>query len=268
MNKKSILIPLLLACAALGVFRAQAAERLSLDAGWRFLQGDVALPSIQGHGASYLSAQTGEAHGPAKADYDDSTWRRLDLPHDWAVEGPYGAEQNKSQGYRPRGIGWYRRYFTLPVSDRGRHLELQLDAVATHSTVWVNGIVVNRNWLGYNGRALDITPYVRYGDEVNTIAVRADANAMEGWWYEGAGIYRHTWLVKRSSLHLITDGVFANPTMSPDGAWSIPVEATVANSGSAAETVGIIVELLDGAGHEIARGMTTATVEPLQEIVA
>src|SRR5205814_1079620 len=81
-----------------------------------------------------------------------------------------------------RGIGWYRRYLKLPESDRGRHIELQFDAIATHSTVWINGIVVNRNWSGYNGRSVDITPYVRYGEDVNTIAVRVDADAQEGSW--------------------------------------------------------------------------------------
>ncbi|MES2352015.1 MAG: beta-galactosidase GalA [Pseudomonadota bacterium] len=248
----------LLACGA----QAYAAERLSLDAGWRFLQGDVALPSIKGHGASYLSAQTGEAHGPAKADYDDSDWRRVDLPHDWAVEGPYDAAQNKSQGYRPRGIGWYRRYFTLPASDRGRHLELQLDAVATHSTVWVNGIVVNRNWSGYNGRALDITPYVRYGDEVNTIAVRADAEVMEGWWYEGAGIYRHTWLVKRDALHIATDGVHANPVMQ-NGRWTLPVTVQVESSAETPRKAVLDVRVYDPAGAEVAHGSVPVRVDTL-----
>jgi beta-galactosidase len=192
-----VLLMVLLAVAS----HAQAAprERLSLDQGWLFHQGDVATPPIKGHGASYNSAKAGGVTGAAATDFDDSGWRRLDLPHDWAVEGGFDANENISQGYRRRGIGWYRRYFPLPVTDRGRHVELQFDAIATHSTVWVNGIVVNRNWSGYNGRNIDITPYLRYGEDVNTIAVRVDADAMEGWWYEGAGIYRHTWLVKRDA---------------------------------------------------------------------
>ena len=98
---------LLAACAvilaSMQFAHAGTRERLSLDAGWRFLQGDVALPAIKGHGASYLNAKAGEAQGPANADYDDSDWRRVDLPHDWAVEGPFDAAQNKSQGYRARG---------------------------------------------------------------------------------------------------------------------------------------------------------------------
>ena len=88
-------------------------------------------------------------------------------------------------------------------------MELQFDGVSTYCTVWVNGTVVHRNWCGYTSFSVDITPLVKYGDEFNTVVVRVDAEAQEGWWYEGAGIYRHTWLVKRSPLHIVTDGVFA-----------------------------------------------------------
>lgn len=244
----------LLAAALCGP--SSAAERLSLDAGWRFLQADVAPPSIKGHGASYRSAQAGEANGPANTDYDDSDWRRVDLPHDWTVEGPFDEVHNKSQGYRPRGIGWYRRYFTLPASDLGRHIELQFDAIATHSTVWINGIVVNRNWSGYNGRAIDLTPYLRYGDEVNTIAVRVDAEVMEGWWYEGAGIYRHTWLVKRDALHIATDGVHANPVQQ-GGRWTIPVTVEVENSAETARQGQVEVSVFDPSGAVVARASAT-----------
>jgi beta-galactosidase len=73
-----------------------------------------------------------------------------------------------AQGYRPRGIGWYRRYLKVDAADRGKHFELQFDAIATHATVWVNGNVVNRNWSGYNASYIDITPYLRYGDAMNT----------------------------------------------------------------------------------------------------
>ncbi|MGM9486594.1 beta-galactosidase GalA [Ideonella sp. YS5] len=237
-------------------------ERLSLDEGWRFLQGDVPLPSIKGHGASYANAQTGQADGPRNTDFDDSQWRRVKLPHDWAVEGPFDADQNRGQGYRPRGIGWYRRYFALPTSDIGRHVELQFDAIATHSTVWVNGVVVNRNWSGYNGRYIDITPYLRYGEEVNTIAVRVDAEVMEGWWYEGAGIYRHAWLVKRDPVHIATDGIHANPVLK-DRRWTLPVAVEVESSAEAARNAVLDVTLLDPAGAEVARGRAPVQVGAL-----
>lgn len=258
---RRVLLMVLLAVASF----AQAAprERLSLDQGWLFHLGDVPTPPIKGHGASYNSAKAGSAQGAAAHDFDDSGWRRLDLPHDWAVEGGFDANENISQGYRKRGVGWYRRYFQLPASDRGRHVELQFDAIATHSTVWVNGNVVNRNWSGYNGRNIDITPYLRYGEDVNNIAVRVDADAMEGWWYEGAGIYRHTWLVKRNAVHIATDGIHANPVSDDGKRWSLPVEIEVNSSGRATQGAEVEVVLVDPAGKEVARSFSKVSVQAL-----
>jgi len=237
-------------------------ERLSLDQGWLFHLGEVPTYPVKGHGSSYYNGKADGSWGAARADFDDSGWRRLDLPHDWAVESPFDPNENASQGYRHRGIGWYRRYVQLPVSDRGRHIELQLDAVATNSTVWVNGIVINRNWSGYNGRNIDITPYLRYGDEVNTIAVRVDADAMEGWWYEGAGIYRHAWLVKRDAVHIATDGLHADPVRNAKG-WTLPIEVALESSASTTHRVSVDVSVIDPAGVEVAHGSAPATVRPL-----
>jgi beta-galactosidase len=260
---------LLLALLASVNFAANADthERLSLDTGWLFHLGDVAGASVKGHGMSYGSAKAGGAGGAAATDFDDSGWRRLDLPHDWVVEGPFDPNENASQGYRPRGIGWYRRYLQLPASDRGRHIELQFDAIATHSTVWLNGILVNRNWSGYNGRAIDVTPYLRYGEDVNAIAVRVDADAQEGWWYEGAGIYRHSWLVKRDAVHIATDGLLANPVKA-NGRWTVPVEVTLESSAKAARDAVVDVTLIDPAGVEVARGHASARVGALDTTVA
>src|SRR3972149_2862671 len=248
--------------------QAGSRERLSLDRGWHFHLGDIPFPVIEGLGPSYINAKAGHAWGAAAPDPDDPDWRALDLPHDWAVEGPFDPEANLSQGYRQRGVGWYRRYFKLEKSDYGKHLELQFDGVATHCTVWVNGILAHRNWCGYTSFYVDVTPFAKYGDEVNTIAVRVDANPMEGWWYEGAGIYRHTWLVKRHPVHMVTDGVYANPVRNADGSWTVPVEATL--SSCAADPVEVDVEttLVDPAGEELTRTITTATVDPLEESVA
>ena len=243
-------------------------ERLSLDQGWLFHLGDVPFPEVKGHGASYNNAKAGNAGGAAALEYDDSTWRQLDLPHDWAVEGPFDPNANVAQGYRPRGIGWYRRYLRVEESERGRHLELQFDAIATHATVWVNGNVVHRNWSGYNASYIDITPYLRYGDALNTIAVRVDADAMEGWWYEGAGIYRHTWLVKRSPLHIVTDGVHATPRETKKNHWEIPLDITLNNSGKDAADAKVLVELFDPSGKKVATAKTQVRVPVLAQASA
>jgi beta-galactosidase len=253
--------------------RGQAAddagrERLSLDQGWRFHLGDIPVPALKTQSESYQSAKAGKAWGAAAPEYNDADWRRLDLPHDWAVESPFDPKENEAQGYRARGIGWYRRQFTLEAADRSRHLEIQFDGVVTHCTVWFNGTLVARNWCGYTSFYVDITPLAEYDGRTNTIAVRVDANDMEGWWYEGAGIYRHTWLVKRNPLHLITDGVYANPVRKANGSWTLPVEATLENSGSNASPAGVAVTLLDPDGKEVARGKTAVAVGVLDQSVA
>jgi beta-galactosidase len=239
-----------------------ARKVLSLDEGWRFHLGDIPRESfpggqgvnLYGPDITYHGAKAGSAWGAAARGYDDSSWRRVDLPHDWVVEQPFDEKALKQQGYRPRGIGWYRRTFKLDPSDRGRNLELQFDGVATHCTVYFNGSEVHHNWSGYSSFYINVTPMARYGDDLNTIAVRVDAEDTEGWWYEGGGIYRHTWLVKRSSVHIVTDGVYANPVKTANGEWTIPAEVTLANTGAETASASVDIAVLDSSGVRIARG--------------
>lgn len=247
---------------------ASVRERLSFDRGWLFHEGDIPFPLIIGHQASYNNAKAGSSSGAASPEYDDSSWKHVNLPHDWAVEQPFDKDANISQGYRQRGIGWYRRHFRLDPADHGKHLEIQLDGIATHSTIWINGVLSARNWSGYNSIYIDITPIAKFGSELNVISVRVDANAMEGWWYEGAGIYRHTWLVKRSPLHIVTDGVFANPVKNGDGSWAIPIETTLYTTEQKASTVEVESTLIDPDGKAVTSGHTEATVQPLEESIA
>ena len=243
-------------------------EKLSLNAGWRFHPGDIPFPVVKGHNASYTNAKAGLAGGAAAPGYDDTTWREVTLPHDWAVEGPFDPDANLSQGFRPRGFAWYRRSFKLDPADKGKHLELQFDGIATHATVWLNGTEVYHSYCGYVGINIDLTPFAKYGDDRNTIAVRVDAEAQEGWWYEGAGIYRHTWLIKRAPVHLATDGVFANPVKRPDGGWIVPVEARLGNCGKEAASVQVETTVRDASGATVAQGSASVEVQPLAEAVA
>ena len=243
-------------------------ERLSLDRGWFFHEGDIAFPVIIGHQQSYNNAKAGSSWGAAAPGFDDSSWRQVDLPHDWAVEQPFDQKANISQGYRARGMGWYRKYFRLDPADHGKHIEVQLDGIATHCTIWINGVLAARNWCGYTSVYVDITPFANFGSDVNTIAVQVDAVAQEGWWYEGAGLYRHAWLVKRNPVHIQTDGVYANPVRNTKGKWSIPVEVALYNSGKTAAKVEVESTLIDPSGKTLVSGKTQVTVDPLKEPVA
>ena len=243
-------------------------ERLSLDRGWLFHEGDIAFPVITGHQPSYDNAKAGSSSGAASPEFDDSSWKQVNLPHDWAVEQPFDPNANSAQGYRARGMGWYRKYFRLDSADHGKHLELQFDGIATHCTIWVNGVLSARNWSGYNSTYVDITPVAKFGNDINIISIQVDANAMEGWWYEGAGLYRHTWLVKRNPVHIETDGVYANPVRDADGGWSIPIEAQLYSSDKSPANVEVESTLIDPAGKPVVSGHTQVTVNPLEEPLA
>ncbi len=243
-------------------------EKLLLDNDWRFYQGDIAMPIITGQDMSYGNAKAGKAWGAADPKFDDTDWRLLNLPHDWAVENPFDSTANSNQSYKQRGIGWYRRNFKLDKSDRGKYLELQFDAVATNCTVWVNGTIMHRNYCGYTSFYIDITAMVKYGDELNNIVVKVDADTQEGWWYEGAGIYRHTWLLKTQPVHIKTDGVYAHPIKNNNGNWVIPVEATIENSGKQNEIVTVQSTLFDEKNNKIVEGSVSAPVLPLSNAVA
>lgn len=267
MYKLLIIVCLILVNNFVANSKVKTREVLSFDKGWSFHRGDIPFPEVKGHTNSYRNAKAGYAGGAASPGYDDSKWRVLDLPHDWAIEGNVTPEANLSQGYYKRGFGWYRRKFKLDPSDKGKHIELQFDGISTHATIWVNGTLLHRNWCGYTSMYIDVTPYVNYGDNVNTIAVRVDAEAQEGWWYEGAGIYRHVWLVKRSPLHIVTDGVFANPIKEIGDKWKIPAEVSLYNSGKNEEKAEVEVVLLSRDGKLISTSKVETSVKPLHESV-
>ncbi|WP_242096291.1 beta-galactosidase GalA [Sphingomonas sp. CROZ-RG-20F-R02-07] len=243
-------------------------SRVLLDHGWRFHAGDIVPPPPATHDATYNSVKAGAAQGAAAIGYDDRGWEAVTLPHDWASFQPVVETANVSQGYRPRGIGWYRRTLRLDPADRGRKLEIQFGAIATHATIWVNGSVVAHNWSGYNGIYVDLTPFARFGDEPNVIAVRVDANAMEGWWYEGAGLYRHAWLARRPAVSIATDGVHADPRRGDDGQWRVPVTVTLENIADAVAMPSVAATLVASDGRVVATGSATASVASLDRAEA
>ena len=215
-----------------GAAESAPRERLLLDFGWKFHLGND-------WGIAQNLAKAGSGYGAAGASFSDASWRRVDLPHDWAIEMPFDRKADTAHGFRAIGpafpensIGWYRRTFALPKSDQGRHIWLELDGVYRDSTVFVNGWAVGHHESGYSSARYDITDVVECGGD-NVVAVRVDASQNEGWFYEGAGIYRHAWLVKTGPLALAPDGVFVYPSFkgnAPSGAATIHLQATLTNA--------------------------------------
>lgn len=238
-------------------------EGASLNLGWRFHLGDIVPEPLREHSASYVAAKAGGARGAASPKYDDTNWRSVDLPHDWAIEAPPVASENIAQGYRKRGYAWYRRSIALEPSLEGRYLEIQFGAIATNATVWFNGTPVAHNWSGYNGFSIDISSMATFGDKPNLLAVRVDAEAAEGWWYEGAGIYRDVWLVDRAPVSIATDGVHADPRLQEDGRWRVPIVATLNSIEAQAAPLMLSAELLDQSGAVLASAGRAASARAL-----
>src|SRR6266568_6682793 len=175
-------------------------ERLSLDANWKFHLGDDWPKALR-------LDKAGANAGPASDKwFSDAAWRTVNLPHDWGSELPFDRSADMNHGYRAVGpgfetnsVGWYRRAFELPKLDEGKRIYLTFDGVYRDATVFVNGWIVRRHEGGYYPFREDITDVVKFGER-NVIAVKVDATKFEGWFYEGAGIYRHAWLEKTAPL--------------------------------------------------------------------
>jgi beta-galactosidase len=236
-------------------------ETLCLDLDWRFAPGDPTPPLENTHLAGYMANKAGYARGPARPAFDDSDWRAVQLPHDFSVEAERDPRHHVSSGYHPRGCGWYRRHFTLAEHDRGRRVFLRFDAVANRATVYVNGHLLHRHFDGYTPFTIDISDVATFGDEdVNTVAVFVDASTVEGWWYEGAGIYRHAWLEKRSNVHVASDRLFVCPTHVGQDRWTTRIETQVVNAGRSETRVRIEHRLIAPDGRELSAATVDADV--------
>jgi beta-galactosidase len=239
-------------------------ERLLFDFGWKFFQGHASDPLRDlgfGKGQGDF-AKSGEFEF-ATAKFDDSKWRALDLPHDWAVELPFVRdEEQQSHGYKPLGrrypetsIGWYRRIFDLPKEDSSRRITIEFDGAFRSALVFLNGYFIGRNDNGYAPFRFDVTDFLKYGGQ-NFLVVRMDASFGDGWFYEGAGIYRHVWLTKTDALHLGHWDSFVRTTLK-DGAAGLCLGTTVRNESNGAENCHARWQILDAAGKVVAAADST-----------
>jgi beta-galactosidase len=230
---------LLLIIISDGYGQSSPRRHINIDDNWKFHFGHAANPEKDFNYsiATIFSKSGGAARTAIDPRYNDSSWRTLNLPHDWAVELPFVNVDNfdvMAHGYKPVGglfpetsIGWYRKRFSVPASDSGHRFQLQFDGIFRDANIWINGFYLGNNKSGYVGNAYDITDYINF-TRPNVIVVRADATQYEGWFYEGAGIYRHVWLNVYENLHIAQDGVFAYSSLQNNNA-TVHVETTLDN---------------------------------------
>jgi beta-galactosidase len=253
--------------------RPEAAEKLAAA------EQAVLKPWILPTGNAFIKDPARRAVRPAgdpgsnvpyvRADFDDRGWRQVDLPHDWAIEGPFLTEGDfGGMGRLPSwGIGWYRKKLHLPATDAGRCVFLEVDGAMSYATVWLNGHLVGGWPYGYSSWRVDLTPYVNFGGD-NQLAIRLDNPPSSSRWYPGGGIYRNVWLTKTQPVHVAQWGTqIVTPQVSADSA-TIELQVTVDNAAMENCDVSVATEIFalgrDGrrTGEAVAALAATRTAVP------
>ncbi len=198
-------------------------DKINLDKDWRFFRGELPPKrDTDGWGGAKARAYS---FGAASAELDDSRWQRVDLPHDFMIDGDYTKKSALSEEMRKipemesidsrhfaggsleGGTAWYRRKFDIPSEAQGKRVYIHFDGVYRSSTVYLNEYLAGEHSSGYTEAVYDITDFVNFGGG-NIMAVRVDSSGREGWWYEGGGIYRHVWLEYKNAVHIANNGVY------------------------------------------------------------
>jgi beta-galactosidase len=231
MNRSILLTvaALVLAAVSFTAYSAESRTTQSFDAGWKFNR----------FGPMPDGSTTAEPAGLESPALNDTSWRSVNLPHDWGIEGPFRPELPNNTGKLPwAGIGWYRKSFTLDAADQGHRIFLDFDGAMSHPKVYVNGQLAGEWAYGYSSFRVEITDFVKFGP-ANVVAVRLDNPAASSRWYPGSGIYRHVRLEKTAPVHVAHWGVFVHtPKVSRDSA-EVVVETTVDNQSAAAAQVSV-----------------------------
>lgn len=248
-------------------------ERLLLDTDWRFHEGEIEVESTCRKGPLYAQAKTERyRRGPAAVAYLDhqddygsprnmpympekreithEKWERVTVPHDYVIGKTPHEEGNNALGFLDQEPAWYRKHLTFSSEDEGKRLVLYFEGVTDRCEVFFNGSPMVVNDCGYVPFEVDITDFVRFGED-NVIAVHIIPIGSEGWWYNGGGIYRDVWLEKTELVAVERYGVFVAPKKVSDGTWEVPVSVEVRNSGYEAVCATVKTTLLDSHGKTV-----------------
>ncbi len=221
---------------------------MNLDYEWRFHRGDVAVQKMNSHADSYSSCKSGAVVGPAGKIWNDADWRTVDLPHDYYAESDFNENNLLSHGYRTRCNAWYRKSFLLDEELEGKELFICFEGTAVNAEFYFNGSLMERSFSAYTETFFDITDRAYFDGRPNVLAVYIKGLETEGWWYEGAGIYRHVRLYAKNKMHIAHNGIFAKPVLKKGtkNSWTVEVEATLENSAYAEDTASVKATILDG----------------------
>lgn len=215
----------------------------------------------------------GGALGAESPGFDDSKWRKLDLPHDWSIEdlpgtnSPFNIEaiNQVNGGFTTGGTGWYRKTFTIPGELKDKQFIIMFEGVYMNATVWLNGELVGNHPYGYTSFLFNITKMIKYGEE-NTIAVEVKNEGVNSRWYSGSGIYRHVWLNVVSPVHVAVWGTYITTPHLNDKEAEINITTTVENNGSENSEITLVTKILNQANEIVAESESVKKIEPGKSI--
>ena len=249
MNYKKMLASLLLCCASVSMAVAGSKSVQSFNADWRFYKGNT------------LNAEN--------AKLNDDSWRKLDLPHDWAIEGPFDVKYNARNGGLPfHGTAWYRKTFTMPKDAEGKVVNIIFDGAMNDARVWVNGEYVGRRPYGYVGFTFDISKYLKYDGSENLISVRLQPQDLSARWYPGAGLYRNVWMSVNEPVHIPLWGTFVSTPTVTDKLAVVNVETDVVNKGATAALASVEYTITDMNNKEVGKKTAKLSIPAMGKMSA
>jgi beta-galactosidase len=240
-----------------------AQKKINLNEDWKFHFGNAAdVTKDFDYGKTALLHKSNVfATTIVHPKFVDSSWTKVTIPHDWVVALPFVKSEQvemDSHGYKPVGgmypetsIGWYRKHFLVDKNDKGKRFEIQFDGIYRNAEIWFNGFYVGTNFSGYVGNSYDVSDYINF-DSDNVIVIRVDATQYEGWFYEGAGIYRHVWLNIHNNVHIPNDGVFVYSKVNGKNA-TVSIETEVVNKNLKSSSGTIYSYITDRNGKTIVK---------------
>jgi len=255
----------------------------NFDLNWQFHKGNIAMKrSIKAGGQGGLTDPNVKViTKDTTIDYIDvksatifypKDWQIINVPHDWVVENSFINDdslgsQPAGNGYLPTGIGFYRKEFEIPETDKGKKISIEFDGIFRNSTVWVNGHLLGNHPSGYTPSNYDLTDVLRYGDEgKNVILVKVDASEYEGWWYEGGGIYRHVWLIKTNRLHIDRFGTYVTTPSISSSEAIVNIKTTLKNEYKTAKDFTLISKIVNNRDVVLNSVTSFKKIEPLATI--
>ncbi|HEY0722696.1 MAG TPA: glycoside hydrolase family 2 TIM barrel-domain containing protein, partial [Pyrinomonadaceae bacterium] len=236
--KRTLTIAFLLLLASSSFANSRPGKRVSFNQDWRFHLGEVAIGQDTG--------------------LNDADWRKLDLPHDWSIEGEFSenAPSGTGGGALPGGLGWYRKTFTVPLTAKGKLVFVEFDGVYRNSEVWINGHYLGKRPYGYISFAYELTPHLIYGGGQNVIAVKVDNSQQpNSRWYSGSGIYRNVWLTTLDPVHVEQWGTYVTTPEVTTQSATVVIKTKVSNGSNSGAPVNLTTIIVDASGREVARSV-------------